>query len=298
MAENAPKLFCFGLGYCAQALGRALLRAGWRVGGTCQGEDMLETLLDEGFEAYLSDSRRPLAEARARLRNTTHLLSSVPPTPVGDPVLAYHRHPIQKAAGIEWVGYLSSVGVYGDWDGKPVNEETPPAPSHARARRRLAAEADWRELWRRNRVPVHVFRLAGIYGHGRSTLDQVKAGRARRIDRPDQKFSRIHVDDVVAVLRASMARPNPGAVYNLADDEPACQADVVAHACKLLGVEAPPLIPFAQAEKSMSAMARSFWHDRRLVENDRIKTELGVQLAHPTYREGLKTILEESGLVD
>ena len=160
----------------------------------------------------------------------------------------------------------------------------------------MAAEAAWLALHQRHDVPVHIFRLAGIYGPGRSAIDQVRARTARRVDRPGHRFSRIHVDDIAAVVTASIARPAPGAVYNLCDDEPAQAADVVAFACALLGAEAPPLVPFAEAEKNMSAMARSFWRDNRVVDNCRIKKELSVTLRYPDFRAGLSAILaEESG---
>jgi nucleoside-diphosphate-sugar epimerase len=151
---------------------------------------------------------------------------------------------------------------------------------------RVRAETGWLDLWRERGMPVHLFRLAGIYGPGRSALDTVRAGNAKRIDKPGQVFSRIHVEDIAAVLRASMARPNPGAAYNLCDDEAAPPQEVIAYACALLGVEPPPLVPFDQAE--LSPMARSFYADNKRVRNDRIKRELGVVLTYPTYREGLQ----------
>ncbi len=189
------------------------------------------------------------------------------------------------------MGYLSTTGVYGDRDGGWVDEEAPLEPTGARGRKRVAAEAAWLALRRDHGVPVHLFRLAGIYGPGRNALATVQAGRAKRIDKPGQVFSRIHVDDIATVLEASMARPNPGRAYNVCDDEPAPPAEVIAHACDLLGVAPPPLVPFEQAE--LSAMARSFYRDNKRVSNRRIKQELGVKLAYPGYKAGLAALLRE-----
>jgi nucleoside-diphosphate-sugar epimerase len=172
-----------------------------------------------------------------------------------------------------------------------VDETAPRRPTSERSRRRVAAEAAWLALGRDHDLAVHVFRLAGIYGPGRSILDQARTGRARRIARPGHLFSRIHVDDIAGVLQASMDRPSPGAIYNVCDDEAAAQADVVAYGCELLGLPLPPLVTFAEAAKEMSAMALSFWADNRRVDNSRIKRDLAVKLAHPDYRSGLRAVL-------
>ncbi|MGE5145709.1 MAG: SDR family oxidoreductase, partial [Candidatus Eiseniibacteriota bacterium] len=219
----------------------------------------------------------------------THVLSSVPPDDTGDAVLDHHARDIASCRTLQWVGYLSTTGVYGDRGGGWVDESDALRPSGARGRHRVAAEDGWRALFREHGLPVHVFRLAGIYGPGRNALAQLRAGTARRIDKPGQVFSRIHVDDIVGVLRASMARPAPGAVYNVADDMPAPPQDVVAFAAELLDMAPPPLIPFAEAE--LSTMARSFYDDSKRVHNDRIKRELGVTLAYPNYRAGLRALL-------
>ncbi|MBV8651953.1 MAG: SDR family oxidoreductase, partial [Alphaproteobacteria bacterium] len=219
----------------------------------------------------------------------THTLVSVPPDAAGDPVLDRHAADIAALPCLAWLGYLSTTGVYGDRGGGWVDEGSALRPSGERGRRRVAAETGWLELWRRHRLPVHLFRLAGIYGKGRSALDTVRRGEAKRIDKPGQVFSRIHVDDIATVLEASMARPDPGAAYNVCDDDPAPPQEVVAFACELLGVTPPPLIPFAGAE--MSAMARSFYDDNKRVDNSRIKRELGVVLQFPDYRAGLRALL-------
>jgi nucleoside-diphosphate-sugar epimerase len=218
-------------------------------------------------------------------------LISVPPDAEGDPVLAEHAHDIAALRGLRWLGYLSTTGVYGDRGGGRVDEDSALAPSSERGRRRVAAEAGWLDLHRRQGVPVHIFRLAGIYGPGRSALDTVREGRAQRIDKPGQVFSRIHVADLAAVLRASMARPDPGAIYNVCDDDPAPPEAVIAHACALLGVEPPPLVPFDTAD--LSPTGRSFYDDNKRVSNRRLKEVLGVTLAYPSYKDGLQALLSE-----
>jgi len=288
MAKAASsRLFCFGLGFSARALARHLAEQGWELAGTTRSAEKAAELRVAGVEAFLFDRERPLAPAA--LAGTTHLLVSVAPDEAGDPVLDRHAADIAALTDLRWIGYLSTTGVYGDWQGAEVDETAELRGAKGRNRRRIEAEAAWLRLHEDKGLPVHIFRLAGIYGPGRSALDQVRAGRARRIDKPGHLFSRIHVDDIAKVLQASMTRPDPGRVYNVCDDEPAAAADVTAYACKLLGVEPPPLIPLGEAE--MSPMALSFWQDNRLVANRRLHEELGVELDYPTYRAGLEAIL-------
>jgi nucleoside-diphosphate-sugar epimerase len=217
----------------------------------------------------------------------------VPPDEAGDPVLDRHGGDLARLPGLRWLGYLSTTGVYGTREGGWVDEASPLAPTGERGRRRAAAEAGWLELGHRHGLSVHVFRLAGIYGPGRSAFDALRAGTAKRIAKPGQVFSRIHVADIVAVLRASMAQPRAGAVYNLCDDDPAPPEEVVAHAAYLLGVPPPPLVPFEAAE--LSPMARSFYDDNKRVANRLIKEELGVRLRYPSYRDGLAALLRGEG---
>jgi nucleoside-diphosphate-sugar epimerase len=288
------RLFCFGLGYSALVLAGRLRRRGWAIAGTCRSEAKRAALAREGIEAHLFDRDRPLADPGAALAEITHLLSSVPPDAAGDPVIDHHGSDIAAIGGsLAWAGYLSTTGVYGDRAGGWVDETAPLRPTGKRGRRRSAAETGWLDLWQRDGVPVHLFRLAAIYGPGRSALDQVRAGTARRIDKPDQVFSRIHVEDIASVLEASMARPNPGTAYNVCDDDPAAPQDVVAFACALLGVEPPPLVPFEQA--SLSPMARSFYDDNKRVDNSRMKRELDVRLRYPSYSAGLRALLADPG---
>jgi len=280
-------LLSFGHGYSARALARRLLPRGWQVYGTTRSPERAEHLRAEGITPLLWDSD-DVADA---LDAATHVLSSAAPTEAGDPVLARHRAAIAAAAPrLDWTGYLSTTGVYGDHQGGWVDEETPLTPSTERGRRRVAAEAEWRSV---PGLPLHIFRLAGIYGPGRGPFEKVRQGTARRIVKPGQVFSRIHVDDIAQVLEASIGRPRPGAVYNLCDDDPAPPEDVIAHAAELLGLPVPPAVPFGEAE--MSPMARSFYAESKRVSNRRIKDELGVRLIHPGYRSGLAALLAAEG---
>jgi nucleoside-diphosphate-sugar epimerase len=282
-------LFCFGLGYSALALGRRLTAEGWTITGTCRGQERVAALREIGFAAVPFARGRPVAAGA--LDRVTHILVSIPPDAEGDPVFDYHSREIVAMLGLAWLGYLSTTGVYGDRGGGRVDETDRPSPSGERGRRRVAAETAWRGLWPRPGVPVHVFRLAAIYGPGRSPFDALRAGTAQRVDAPGQRFSRIHVEDLAAALTASIAQPRPGAVYNVCDDEPAAAEAVVAHAARLIGLPPPPLVPLAAA--GLSPMALSFYVDNKRVENALIKRELGITWRYPDYRAGLAAILAE-----
>jgi len=249
---------------------------------------------NEGVDASRSLSRATTRDWHDKLLGVTHILSSIPPQAdsssrgaIGDVAIQFLED-LDCFAGARndgvWLGYLSTTGVYGDWGGAWVDENSPLKGNTPRLKARMAAEEQWREK------VGHVFRLAGIYGAGRSVLDEVRSGSARRIHKPGQFFSRIHVEDIAQVVVASMLKPNPGAVYNVCDDEPAASHEVVSYACELLGKEPPPLIPYEQA--NLSPMAREFYAANRRVKNDRLKHELGVKLKYPSYREGLKALLE------
>ena len=235
------------------------------------------------------DRDRPLAMPAAVLAGTTHVLSSIPPdlgsTPSGDPVIDRYGSALTSLSTLRWAGYLSTTGVYGNRDGGSVDERSALQPSGERGRRRVRAEGAWLDLWRSCDLPVHIFRLAGIYGPGRSALDLVRSGRARRIEKPGQMFNRIHLEDIVSILLASVARPHPGGIYNCADDDPAASHEVIEFACQLLNIMPPPLIPLETAE--LTPMARSFYDDNKRVTNRRIKEELGVLLTYPSYTDGL-----------
>jgi nucleoside-diphosphate-sugar epimerase len=286
---NRQHLFCFGLGYSARALARRLAASGWRVTGTCRSTEKQAELRTGGYSTVFFDRDCPI-DASA-LDGVTHFLVSVPPDAAGDPVLDLHGSDIGGLKRLSWLGYLSTTGVYGDRGGGWVDETASLLPTGERGRRRVAAEQGWLDLWRGRQVPVHIFRLAAIYGSGRSALDALRAGTAKRIDKPGQVFSRIHVADLASVLIASIERPRPGAVYNVCDDDPAPPEAVVAYAAELLGTEPPPLVPFEAA--GLSQMARSFYDDNKRVANRLIKTELGIRLRYPDYRTGLAAILAE-----
>lgn len=277
-------LISFGHGYVAQALGQALLADGWQVFGTTRDASRADALANTGVTPLLWSDEGAI---RAAMGQASHLLASAAPGPQGDPVLAAFGHAIAAAAPrLRWAGYLSTTGVYGDHQGAWVDEDTPLTPSTARGQARVLAEAEWQAL---TALPLHIFRLAGIYGPGRGPFAKLRAGTAQRIVKPGQVFSRIHRDDIVRVLRASMAHPNPGRMYNLCDDDPAPPQDVIGHAAQLLGLPMPPEIAFDQAD--LGPMARSFYAESKRVSNARIKQELGVSLAYPTYRQGLASLL-------
>ena len=275
-------LLSFGHGYSAQALGRLLVPRDWRVIGTTRSEDKAVTFMNAGTEPRIW----PGADMFPALDAATHLLISAAPGADGDPVLAdLHDEIAQRAGQFEWVGYLSTTGVYGDHQGEWVDETAPLTPATKRGIARVKAEAAWSAI---DGLPLHIFRLAGIYGPGRGPFSKVRNGTARRIIKPGQVFSRTHVADIARILDASIKQPNPGAAYNVCDNDPAPPEDVIAYAAELLGLPVPPAEDFETAE--MTPMARSFYAESKKVRNDRIKDELGVELLYPDYRSGLKAL--------
>ncbi len=273
-------LLSIGHGYSARALTPLLLADGWRIIGTTRTADKADQLRALGVEPLVW----PGADLQAVLADATHLLMSAAPGEDGDPLL---RDVDLTGHSFDWVGYLSTTGVYGDHQGQWVDETTPLTPSTNRGRLRVLAERQWDAL----DLPLHIFRLAGIYGPGRGPFAKVRAGTARRIIKPNQIFSRIHVADIAQVLKASIDQPNPGAIYNLCDNDPAPPEDVIGHAAELLGLPVPPAEDFAQAD--MTPMARSFYAESKRVKNDRIRDELGVTLIFPDYRSGLADLLRQ-----
>lgn len=275
-------LLSLGHGYSAAALAQRLLPLGWRVLGTTRSPEKAAQIADTGVEPVLWE-KTPLVRA---LSDASHVLASAAPGSSGDPALALIGREISEAAGrLDWVGYLSTTGVYGDHKGDWVTEDTPLAPATARGHARAAAERAWSDLG----LPLHIFRLAGIYGPGRGPFAKVRAGTARRIIKPGQVFSRIHVDDIAQVLHASIKAPCPGRIYNVCDNDPAPPQDVIAEAARLLGMPVPAAVDFDTVE--LSPMARSFYSESKRVSNARIRDELGVNLLYPDYRTGLRAVL-------
>jgi nucleoside-diphosphate-sugar epimerase len=290
MGKSMRHLLCFGLGFAARILAARLASEGWTVSATSRSERGADAIRKSGYRAFVFDGTAPLPSAA--LDGVTHVVASAPPDAAGDPVLLQHAADFaSRAAQFSWVAYLSTTGVYGDHGGGLVTEDTPLTPNTSRGSNRLNAENQWLALWRAHRLPVHIFRLAGIYGPGRNQLQALIDGTAKRIIKPGQVFSRIHVDDIASILEASMARPNPGRAYNVCDDEACPPQDVVEFGARLLGLPVPSDTPFEAAE--LSAMARSFYADSKRVSNARIKQELGVTLRYPTYREGLSAIARD-----
>ena len=273
------RLLSIGHGYSASVLARTLLAQGWQITGTTRDAGAMAAIAATGVTPVLWGPQ--VAEA---IEQASHILISVAPDQQGDPTLAAYGAVLAAARPV-WVGYLSTTAVYGDHCGAWVDETTALTPSTARGKARVAAETAWAATG----LPLHTFRLAGIYGPGRGPFEKVRDGTARLILKPGQVFSRIHVEDVAGVLAASMARPMPGAVYNICDDDPAPPEDVLSYAAQLLGLPEPPGVAYDQAE--MTEMARSFYAENKRVRNDKIKRDLGYALRYPDYRAGLRGLL-------
>ena len=274
-------LLIFGLGFSGTAIARLAVSAGWQVTATSRNPEgaRLPGVRMVAFRA-----------AGPEIATATHILATAPPREDADPVLSRYDAEIRAAPSLAWLGYLSTTGVYGDRNGGWVDETAEPAPTADRSRRRLAAEQAWRDAAAGR--PLDIFRLAGIYGPGRSVFDDLAAGRARRIVQSGHAFGRIHVDDIAAGVMAAIARPPEGTrVLNFSDDEPAESAVVTEYAARLAGLPVPPGIPLAEALPGMSEMARSFWAENRRVANARTKEDLGLSWLYPTYREGLAAVL-------
>ena len=278
-------LFCFGLGYCADYLSAKLIKQGWQVSATCRTSEKAAVLEASGIRPVLLSEKKVTV---TDLGKADHILISVPPEQDGsDPVINFAEAALAALQDqLKWVGYLSTTGVYGDHQGAWIDEETPAGLLSERGQRRVAAEAQWAATG----LPMHYFRLAGIYGPGRNSLRALQNGTARRVVKQGQVFSRIHLADITRILEASMANPNAGRAYSVCDDTPAPPQDVVTYAAELMGVSPPALQDFATAE--LSPMARSFYGENKRIRNNRIKEELGVSLEYPDYRAGLSALWE------
>ncbi len=282
------QLFCFGLGFSSQALAKRLLPQGWNVAGTVRGEQ--DVSLVNNISVCPFDGSQSTTEISEAISRATHLLITIPPQSSGDVVLENFAEEISRARNLQWIGYISSTGVYGDTQGKWVDESSPLLASTDRNRQRIEVESAWLKIGKDHGLPVMIFRCVGIYGPGRNLLASVRQGRARRIDKPGLVFSRIHSEDLAQILEASMKKPQPGEVYNVSDDCPSPPAEAVEYACSLLGVEPPPLIPYEEAD--LSPTARGFYITNKRVSNKKIKQELGVVLRYPDYQSGLNELLK------
>jgi len=290
---EAPHLFIFGFGYSAAVLAQQLMAKGWQVSATSRHKPRRLEMQRLGVNAYdFNDDRIPAALAAA-----THLLSSVSPNRLGDPVLKHHGQAIAQAAPWQWVGYLSTTGVYGDHQGDWVDETTPPQPQNQRQQKRLQAERQWLNLAYEvpvngeKQLPVHIFRLAGIYGPGRGVVWKLKRGMACRVFKEGQFFSRIHVRDIALALEASIELPQAGSVYNVCDDQPAPAHVVADFAAQKMGITSPPLVDWQQA--NLSEMAQEFYSANRRVRNDKIKALLPEGKWHyPCFQSGISADVE------
>jgi nucleoside-diphosphate-sugar epimerase len=277
-------LLIFGFGYSGRATAIAARDAGFEVTVTSREPAALKP--DDGVHIiHFEDAEDAIAEA-------SHILATAAPGERGDPVLARYGAQIAVGAAV-WMGYLSTTGVYGNREGAWVDEDTAPAPQSDRAKRRVEAEAAWADF--DGQSAVDIFRLAGIYGPGRSMFDDLRDGTARRVVKPGHLFGRIHRDDIARGVVAAMKRaPKSGLrIFNFSDDEPAASADVVVEAATLLGVDPPAPVDYADAAPKMSPMGLSFWAENRRVANAKTKAALGLTWKYPTYREGLRGILAE-----
>lgn len=275
-------LLSLGHGYTARAAAKVLPSSGWTVYGTYRNESDSSKIRASGVIPIRWDG----GDVPAILQRATHVLVSAAPDADGDPSLRAFGPQITEAAPrLDWLGYLSTTGVYGDHQGEWVDETTPLTPGTQRGQWRVKAETAWQAI---PDLPLHIFRLAGIYGPGRGPFAKVRAGTARRIIKPGQVFSRIHVEDIAQVLYASMTQPNPGAIYNVCDDDPVPPQDVIGLAAELLGLPMPPAVDHDKA--GLGPLARSFYAESKRVHNDRIKSELGIKLLYPDYRQGLAAL--------
>ncbi|UES37455.1 SDR family NAD(P)-dependent oxidoreductase [Roseibium aggregatum] len=282
------RLFIFGTGFSSKAFVEEVRDQFDWIGGTTRSSDKMEALRTLGVEPFLFDGNSQGDGVAEALKQATHILVSIAPNEAGDPVLNQYANEIAGAKP-RWIGYLSTVGVYGNHDGAWVDEETPLHPVSKRSVQRVAAEEAWLAFAEQKDLPVQIFRLSGIYGPGRNAFENFRKGTARRLVKPGQVFNRIHVADIAGALKAAMAKPSTR-VFNVTDDEPAPPQDVVAFAAELLGVEAPPEIPFETAD--LTPMARSFYGENKRVSNQRLKDELGFTFRYPDYRAALKALLE------
>jgi len=281
-------ILILGLGYSAGFFARAALARGWEVTGTVRSADKAAELSREGIRTLVFGGFAVSSALTKAVAEADAVLVSVQPSEDGDPALGPLRAALMAAPNLHWIGYLSTIGVYGDQNGAWIDEATPTAPTNARTRQRVEIEEAWLQLGRDSGKPVQIFRLSGIYGPGRNAITKLRAGTANRLIKPGQVFNRIHVDDIAGVLMASLTQPRQGAIYNVTDDEPGPPQDVITFAAELTGLTPPPEVPFEQAK--LSPMAASFYGESKRVSNALVKQEFGYAFRYPTYREALRTL--------
>ena len=281
-------ILILGLGYSAGFFARAALARGWEVTGTVRSAEKAAELSREGIRTLVFGGFAVSSALAKAVAEADAVLVSVQPAEDGDPALGPLRAALMAAPNLRWIGYLSTIGVYGDQGGSWIDEATPPSPTNARTRQRVEIEEAWLQLGRDSGKPVQVFRLSGIYGPGRNAITKLRSGTANRLIKPGQVFNRIHVDDIAGVLMASLAQPRQGAIYNVTDDEPGPPQVIITFAAELTGLTPPPEIPFEQAK--LSPMAASFYGESKRVSNVLVKREFGYAFRYPTYREALRAL--------
>ena len=281
------RLFIFGYGNSSRATAQRMAGRFATISGTTRRPEKAEHMKAEGITPYLFDGTAPGAGIDEALAAATHVLVSIPPDEAGDPVLRHHGEALAASGALKWIGYLSTIGVYGDHHGEHIDETAECRATSARAKRRLMAEAEWTALGAHAHVPVAILRLAGIYGPGHNVMTRLAAGKARRLVKPGQLFNRIHVADIAGLVDGA-ASHLAGGIFNGADDEAAPPQDVLVYAAELMGITPPPEEPFETAE--LTPMARSFYGETKSISNEKARLELGWSPLYPTYREGLSAL--------
>jgi len=282
------RVFFFGYGFTASFLAQMLRPEGWSMAGTTRDPDKVNRMWDQGVEPHIwNEEDGPIEAPRRVLKNVTHILHSLPPAPTGDPVLKNHFEILKTIApNLKWYGYLSSVSVYGDTNGEVATEDYAVNPGTPRGKLRLRVEQRHRQLHKKHGLPIHIFRVGAIYGPGRSALRRAAATDPSLIHKEGHVTSRIHVDDLAQILKTSMEHPNPGSVYNCTDDLQTGPEVPLDYAYDLLGKPKPPTIEYDDVQDDLQQQVKAIYLETRHVSNAKIKSELGVQLKYPTYKEG------------
>ncbi len=283
---NRPCLLIFGHGYTANAFADYVRSIDWEIFGTTRNPQTADLLIKKGVKPLMWSDETKI---KSVINRSDYILHSIPPTEIGDPVHKRFAETItSRSTNLSWFGYLSTTSVYGNHNGKWVDENIPVNPSSNRGLLRVKAENNWSSI---KDLPLHIFRLAGIYGPNRSPLDKIRSGKAQLISKPGQFFSRIHVEDIARVLKASIEMPNHGSIYNVCDDMPAAPDEVLDYAAKLINYPDLPKVAFEEAD--LSPMAKSFYSENKRVKNDRIKSELKITLKYPNFETGLNALAEK-----